>query len=233
MSRNRFEEIKSVFHVADNDFLEQDSRMSKVKLIYDMINEKIAQFGILHVSLSVDESMVPYFGRHSCKQFIKSKPIRFGFKHCVLASSTDMPYNLHIYEGKPADQNEDSLGSRVVKTALAVYEKPEDPALFFDNFFSSYKFLKELGQKGFRETGTMCSDRINHCPLVPISDMKKMERGVHDHRSSPVDKIDIVRWYDNSVVTVGSSAYGSLPITITKWVNLILRTERCRVIGLA
>ena len=233
MSRNRFEEIKSVFHVADNDFLEQDSRMSKVKLIYDMINEKIAQFGILHVSLSVDESMVPYFGRHSCKQFIKLKPIRFGFKHCVLASSTDMPYNLHIYEGKPADQNEDSLGSRVVKTALAVCEKPEDPALFFDNFFSSYKFLKELGQKSFRETGTMCNDRINHCPLVPISDMKKMERGVHDHRSSPVDKIDIVRWYDNSVVTVGSSAYGSLPITITKWVNLILRTERCRVIGLA
>ena len=94
MSRNRFEEIKSVFHVADNDFLEQDSRMSKVKLIYDMINEKIAQFGILHVSLSVDESMVPYFGRHSCKQFIKSKL-------WVLASSTGISYNLHIYERKP------------------------------------------------------------------------------------------------------------------------------------
>ena len=62
MSRNRFEEIKCVFHVADNAFLEQDSRMSKVKPIYDMINEKIAQFGILHESLSVDESMVPYFG---------------------------------------------------------------------------------------------------------------------------------------------------------------------------
>ena len=62
MIRNRFEEIKSVFHVADNAFLEQDSRMSKVKPIYDMINEKIAQFSILHESLSVDESMVPYFG---------------------------------------------------------------------------------------------------------------------------------------------------------------------------
>ena len=61
MSRNRFEEIKSVLHVVDNAFLEQDSRMPKLKPIYDMINEKIAQFGILHESLSVDESMVPYF----------------------------------------------------------------------------------------------------------------------------------------------------------------------------
>ncbi|CAI6371246.1 unnamed protein product [Macrosiphum euphorbiae] len=29
---------------------------------------------------SIDESMVPYFGRHGCKQFIRGKPIRFGFK---------------------------------------------------------------------------------------------------------------------------------------------------------
>ena len=96
--------LNLVFHVADKAFLVQGSRMSKVKPIYDMINEKIAQFGILHESLSVDQSMVPYFVRRSCKQFIKSKL-------WVLASSTGMSYNLHIYEGKPADQNEDSLGS--------------------------------------------------------------------------------------------------------------------------
>ena len=169
------------------------------------------QFRILHESLSVDQSMVPYFGRHSCKQFIKSKL-------WVLASSTGMSYNLHIYEGKPADQNEDSLGSRVVKRALAVCEKPEDHALFFDNFFSSYELLKELGQMGFRATGTMHNNRIEHCPLVPISGMKKMETGGHDHRSSADDKIEIKRWHDNSVVTVGSNAYGLLPLRkVKRW----------------
>ena len=61
---------------------------------------------------------------------------------------------------------------------------------------------------GFRATGTMRNDRIEHCLLVPINDMKKMERGVHDHRSSAADKIEIIRWHDNSVVTVGSNAYG-------------------------
>ena len=120
MSQNCFEEIKSVFQVADYAFLQQDSRISKVKPIYDMINKKIAQFGILHESLTVDESMVPYFGWHLCKQFIKSKPICFGFKLWVLTNSAGTPYNLHIYEGKPADQNEDSSGLRVVKRAIAV-----------------------------------------------------------------------------------------------------------------
>ena len=115
MSRNRFEEIKSIFRVAENAFLEQHCRTSKVKPIYDMINEKIAQFSILHESLRVEETMVPYFGQDSCKQFIKSKPIRFGFKLWVLVSSTGMLHNLHIYEGKLADKSEDSLGSRFVK----------------------------------------------------------------------------------------------------------------------
>ena len=71
---------------------------------------------------------------------------------------------------------------------------------------------------GFRATGTMRNDRMEHCPLVPINDMKKMEREVHDHRSSAADKIEIVRWHDNSVVTVGSNAYGLLPLRkVKRW----------------
>nr|CAH7746854.1 unnamed protein product [Callosobruchus chinensis] len=45
-----------------------------------MINEKNMQFGIFSHNLSIDEEMVTYFGRHSCKMFMKGKPIRFGFK---------------------------------------------------------------------------------------------------------------------------------------------------------
>ena len=71
---------------------------------------------------------------------------------------------------------------------------------------------------GFQATGTIHNDRIEHCPLVPINDMKKMERGVHDHRSSAADKIEIIRWHDNSAVTVGSNAYGLLPLrNVKRW----------------
>ena len=65
MSRNRFFKIQSL----------SESRMAKVEPLYDLLNEKIQQFGITHEDLGIDESMVPYYGRHSCKQFIRAKLI--------------------------------------------------------------------------------------------------------------------------------------------------------------
>ena len=44
--------------------------------------------------------------------------------------------------------------------------------------------------------------------------MKKNERGSFDFRSD--DNIEIVRWDDNSVVTIGSNAYGVQPIGCAK-----------------
>lgn len=39
---------------------------------------------VLEEHLAYDESIVKYFGRHGCKQFIKGKPIQFGYKICSL-----------------------------------------------------------------------------------------------------------------------------------------------------
>ena len=89
MSRNRFCKIKYL-HAANNQML-KDSRMAKVAPLYDLLNEKLQSFGAVHEDLSIDESMVPYFGWHSCKQFIRAKPIRFGYKLWVLASATGLP----------------------------------------------------------------------------------------------------------------------------------------------
>ena len=77
MSRNRFFEIKPFLHAADNRSL-SESRMTKVDQLYDLPNKKIQQFGIAHEDLSINESMGPYYGRHSSKQFIRAKSIRFG-----------------------------------------------------------------------------------------------------------------------------------------------------------
>ena len=91
MRRNRFFEIKSFFYAAENQSL-SESRMAKAELLYDLLNEKIQQFGIVHEDLSIDESMIPYYSRHSCNQFIRVKPIRFGYKLWVLACVTGVPY---------------------------------------------------------------------------------------------------------------------------------------------
>ncbi|KRX78720.1 PiggyBac transposable element-derived protein 3 [Trichinella sp. T6] len=48
---------------------------------------KHRQFDIFHEKLSIDEGMVPYYGHHSCKMFIRGKPIRFGYKIWTMSSA--------------------------------------------------------------------------------------------------------------------------------------------------
>jgi hypothetical protein len=79
MSRNTFRAIKRNLHLSNNN-LDKNDKFSKLRLIFTSLNKRSLQFGIFtHNNLSIDEQMVPYFGRHSAKMFIKSKPVRFGF----------------------------------------------------------------------------------------------------------------------------------------------------------
>lgn len=51
-------------------------------------------------NLNYDESMIKYFGRYSCKQFIRGKSIRFGYKMWCLNSVDDYLIHFDIYQGK-------------------------------------------------------------------------------------------------------------------------------------
>ena len=74
--------------------------MSKIVLFCKMLNPNPIQFGIFNKLLSVDESLIPYFGQQSAKIYIKGKPICFDFKILCLCGSDVYPYNIKIYQGK-------------------------------------------------------------------------------------------------------------------------------------
>lgn len=211
MSRNRFLEIKKYFHAANNTNLSKN-KMAKVKPLYDILNEKLSQFGVIHEVLSIDESMTPYYGKHSCKQYIRGKPIRFGFKSWILASSTGMPYSVSIYEGKGSNQSssKEPLGTRVINDCISVCSHPENHHYYFDNFFTSYDIILNLKKKGIRATGTIRQNRMKNCPILSQNEMKKKARGYYDFRSD--GDVEIVTWNDNSVVSFCSNAEGVDPL---------------------
>lgn len=75
----------------------------------------------------------------------------------------------------------------------------------------------DLATKGFLATDTIRNDRIPKCLLV-VKKMKKNERGSFDFRRD--GNIEMVRWNDNSVITVRSSAYGVQPVRgIGRWMK--------------
>ena len=57
-----FQGIKGMLHFVDNSALPEGNKVAKVEPLYDDLNAKLVQFGMLHPLLSIDESMVPYYG---------------------------------------------------------------------------------------------------------------------------------------------------------------------------
>ena len=83
MSTKRFEDKKKYIHFADNNNLPAKDKLAKIRPLQDRVNALLQQFGVFVKDLTIDEQMVPYFGRHSAKMLICSKPIRLGPKNWV------------------------------------------------------------------------------------------------------------------------------------------------------
>ncbi len=150
------------------------SLINLIKPLYDIISEIRIQFGVLHEDLSIYESMVPYFRRHSCKQFIRGKLFRFGYKIQSICSSSGIPYRVVIYEGK-ADNAEGQLGIIVVLDLLTIYEDPRKHHIYMDNFFSSYDLYIKLKDLNFRATGMVKENRLKECTIMSESYEKERE----------------------------------------------------------
>jgi Transposase IS4 len=210
MSRNKFESIKQYLHLADNCNLHEGDKAGKVRPFYDMLNTKLNQFGVHHKHLSVDEQMLPYFGMHSAKMYMRNKPVKFGFKFWVLASSNGYPYHVILYTGKDSTRQEgDSLGSQVVTQLLKIVEYPECHTITFDNFFTSLELLTTLKETGFAATGTIRENRLRDCPLMKSKAMKKEKRGAMEYEGNGT--VVVTLWKDNRPVYVASNHIGVSP----------------------
>ncbi|GFT93665.1 piggyBac transposable element-derived protein 1 [Nephila pilipes] len=76
-----------------------------------------------------------------------------------------------------------------------------------------YNLLVDLRKSGFRATGTIRSDRIQHCPLEIESTFKKTSHGSHDFYFDVKSKITAVKWNDNKCVTLETNFDIIEPIT--------------------
>ena len=120
--------------------------------------------------------MMPYCGLHSAKQYIKGKPVKFGYKLWMLCSSDGFPYNFKIYCGKDSSRTS-SLGSHVVKKMLGPVPNKSQHIVFFDSFFTSHTLLTDLAAENVRACGTIRDNRTGRCPLMSKKDCQKKPRG--------------------------------------------------------
>ena len=164
-------------------FLTNIFSFSQIKPLLQQLNINFMKWGICRKHLCIDETIVPYFGRSSLKQFIRGKPVRFGFKMWCLADETGFCYQTSLYTGRDSQSTSTPLGSRVVNTFVTkCISSPDAVTLTFDNFFTSIELLSNLSTQGIRASGTVRKNRLHSVPLRTESEMKRSHHGAFDHR---------------------------------------------------
>lgn len=101
MPRNKFEQILKYLHFNDNSLDDGSDKLYKVRPLIERLNDKFLNMGQpLGTHFSIDEAMEPYYGRNSMKQFIRGKPIRFGYKFWCICTHDGYLINFIPYKGK-------------------------------------------------------------------------------------------------------------------------------------
>lgn len=177
MRRNRFDEIMASIHVVDNTKCNTDP-FFKVRPIFQELNNS---YKMLPFSkwLSVDESMIPYYGRHGYKQFIKGKPIRYGYKVWSLAYSGGYLFHMEPYAGVHTLLPETGLGHGP-SVVLGLAEQAGVPGgcnFTHDNLFTTLSLIDEMTKRGYGCTGTMRQNQLFDVPFKPIKEFQKLQRG--------------------------------------------------------
>lgn len=209
-------------HVSDNLHLDSADRFAKIRPLFTLLNERCLQFCPPEQYLSIDETMVPYFGRHTAKQFMRSKPVRFGYKLWTMATAGGYVIQFEPYAGaknKSAEKEEFGLGGSVVLDLLSELPPSSPYHVAVDNFFTSVKLLEHLGNLGIGATGTVRQNRIEDCPLrKSLTKLEKAERGATDYMLDRTSNVVVVGWKDNKVVTLASNCVGVEPKgTTSRW----------------
>lgn len=208
MTRNRFRDLMKYFHINDNEKQKQlgDSlydKLHKVRPLLDSLLQSLQQI-VPEEYQSVDEQMIPFKGRSSLKQYIRSKPHKWGYKVFMRAGASGIMYDFRVYVGK-GTCSEVGLGfsGDIVMTLCETLLDGQNFKLCFDNWFSSLQLCIALKEKQIFSLGTIRADRMAKCPLE--TKMQKKGRGSVDWRVETTENLALVRWFDRKEINFISS----------------------------
>lgn len=201
MPRTRFEDIRRNLHFCNNE--EQSRKDSpnydrayKIRPVMNHLNESFQKALNNTVTQSIDEHMIKFKGHNAMKQYIKNKPVKWGFKMwCRCDATTGYLFEFDLYTGKRISGTEYGLGESVV-LQLTDKIKGLGCEVYIDNFFNSPMLQYMLMNCNTKCCGTVRTNRKN-LPKNAPSD-KDMKRG--DIFTTSFSGISYVKWMDNKGV---------------------------------
>ena len=136
MPLKRFKFISRVLRFDDWETRPGRRAQDKLAAIRDVWGQWVCLLPMMYnpgKDVTVDERLVPFRGRCLFKQYMPSKPGKYGIKiWAACDAKTSYAYNMQVYTGKPIDgQPERNQGMRVV---LQMAEGLRGHTVTCDNF---------------------------------------------------------------------------------------------------
>lgn len=157
MSLGQFHMISRVIRFDNRDTRParwRNDKLAAIRVVWDRWVERLPLMYNPGPEVTVDERLVPFRGRCPFKQYIPSKPGKYGIKiWAACDSKSSYAWNMQIYTGKPADgRPEKNQGMRVV---LDMTTGLKGHNITCDNFFTSYALGQELLKRKLTMVGTV------------------------------------------------------------------------------
>jgi len=221
MPCKRYKKLQETLHLNDNATAaprqsDQFDKLHKVRPLVDKLNAKIREAYTPSQVMSVDESMIPFKGRSSIKQYMPMKPVKRGYKvWCIADSKTGFILQFEIYTGKATNTDttaaNTTLGERVVLN-LTRDICMANSLVAFDNFFTSVNLVNALHAKKIYAVGTV---RMNSKGLPQLMKNKDhLERGQFMFNTKGA--VAAFKWMDKKPVTVLSSSNSPQEVVTVK-----------------
>ena len=195
MTRERFK-ILTANLIFDNLELRtaSHSKFSKMSEIFNIFKSNISTPLVPGASLCIDEQLFAFRGRCSFRQFMPSKPAKYGLKYWSLVDvQSSYVMNIDIYLGKNATNatsREKSVGESVVLKLMSPYFNTEKRVLTADNFFSSVDLARKLYDKNISFVGTLRKNKKE----IPVEFLSNKSRSVESSLFGFSDFLSLVSY---------------------------------------
>ncbi|XDV25949.1 hypothetical protein PO909_029773 [Leuciscus waleckii] len=149
-------------------------KLAPIRELWDKWLERLPLMYNPGMYVTVDECLIGFRGRCQFRQYMPSKPAKYGLKiWAACDAKSSYSHNMQVYTGKPAGgQREQHLGKRVV---LDMVKDLKGHIVTCDNFFTSYALGSELLQRKIRMLGTVRKNRAE----LPSALLTVQNRSVH------------------------------------------------------
>jgi hypothetical protein len=230
-SYKRWVQLKRFFKVSSpvEDDANKGDKLQKVREIWDDFIGRCKMLFALAQQIGIDEAIKKFKGRCSFKQYIKSKPVRWGLKiFCVCCSLTGYLWNATIYVGK--DDTEEDKKKEISTTHFLVKNlltplSGKNHIAHMDNWFTSIPLFNDLAVLLIWCCGTIRVNRKGLCKYVTM--LKKEETTLKKNpgtiRWASYGYLCYISWFAKRAVHMLTNCYmpqavsENQPSTVMHW----------------